>query len=122
LSDVAFESSQPLLERFQVSPHPHGTYGRGRNEDAALAPLVGNSYLSKRWLLKSKGSDRRFRGFFDSVTKVGLLPTGVDKRIHAAFGGSRLIAVESVARKVHHLAGTGHIIKFSSPTICLMTF
>jgi hypothetical protein len=62
-------------------------------------------------LLKGKGSDSGFGGFFYPITQVWLLAAGIKKGVNASLRNCRLIAVKGVTGKSHHLAGAGHVAK-----------
>jgi len=68
--------------------------------------------LTECRLFQRKAYYGRLDGFIDAILDVGLLAIGVDERVHAASLHGRLIAIESVTGKAHHLAGAGHVAKF----------
>lgn len=55
--NLGFERLEPRLKVRQIVPQPDGPHPAGRDEDAALAQLIGNANLAVRWLLKSIGDN-----------------------------------------------------------------
>jgi hypothetical protein len=91
---------------------PHRAHPRGRDEHPGLASFIAGAYLAVRGLFEGVSHYPRLGGLVDAVLHIGLAATSVKQRLDPARFHRRLVAVESVARQAHHLAGLGDIAQF----------
>lgn len=84
LGNMVLQCRQTFLERFEVVTQPDRADAGGRNEDAALAQLVGDAHLAECRLLQRKGRDGRLRCLLDTILGIGLPAIRVDQRLDTA--------------------------------------